>query len=85
MMMPPEPHTTVIVPGLRGHVGDHWQTLLATRLPGAVVVPSFDRDKRDLAARVADLNQVVLEAGAPVTIVGPQRRRADHGPLGPAA
>jgi predicted alpha/beta hydrolase family esterase len=69
MMMRREPHTTVIVPGLRGHVEDHWQTRLAARLPGAVVVPSLDRDKRDLAGRVADLNQVVLEAGAPVTIV----------------
>jgi predicted alpha/beta hydrolase family esterase len=69
MMIPREPHTTVIVPGLRGHVEDHWQTRLAARLPGAVVVPSFDRDKRDLAGRVADLHQVVLNAGAPVTIV----------------
>jgi predicted alpha/beta hydrolase family esterase len=68
-MMLRESHTTVIVPGLRRHVDDHWQTRLAARLPGAVVVPSFDRDKRDLAGRVADLNQVILDAGAPVTIV----------------
>jgi len=64
-----ESHTTVIVPGLRGHVDDHWQTRLAARLPGAVVVPSFHRDKRDLTGRVADLNRVILDAGAPVTIV----------------
>jgi predicted alpha/beta hydrolase family esterase len=64
-----ETHTTVFVPGLRGHVDDHWQTRLAARVPGAVVVPSFGRDKRDLAGRVADLNEVVLDAGAPVTIV----------------
>ena len=63
-MMLRESHTTVIVPGLRGHVEDHWQTRLAARLPGAVVVPSFDRDKRDLVGRVADLNQVILDAGA---------------------
>ena len=68
-MMLRESHTTVIVPGLRRHVDDHWQTRLAAKLPGAVVVPSFDRDKRDLAGRVADLNQVILDAGAPVTIV----------------
>ena len=68
-MMLREPHTIVIVPGLRGHVEDHWQTRLAATLPGAVVVPSLDRDKRDLAGRVADLQQVIEEAGSPVTIV----------------
>ena len=41
-MMPREPHTTVIVPGLRGHVEDHWQTRLAAKLPNAVVVPSLE-------------------------------------------
>ena len=68
-MMPRETNTTVIVPGLRGHVEDHWQTLLAAKLPNAVIVPSFGRDKRDLAGRVADLHRVISEAGAPVTLV----------------
>jgi predicted alpha/beta hydrolase family esterase len=68
-MMPRETHTIVIVPGLRGHVDDHWQTLLAAKLPNAVVVPSFGRDKRDLAGRVADLHRVVSEAGTPVILV----------------
>ena len=68
-MMPREPHTTtVIVPGLRGHVEDHWQTRLAAKLPNAVVVPSFTRDKRDLAGRVADLHSH-LGRQHPVTIV----------------
>lgn len=64
-----EPHTTVIVPGLRGHVEDHWQTRLAARLPDAIVVPSFDRDKRDLAGRVSDLHRTIEDADTPVTIV----------------
>ncbi|HKX69310.1 MAG TPA: alpha/beta hydrolase [Intrasporangium sp.] len=69
-MMPREPHTTtVIVPGLRGPVEDHWQTRLAAKLPNSVVVPSFTRDKRDLAGRVADLHQVISDANTPVTIV----------------
>jgi uncharacterized protein len=68
-MMPWEPHTIVIVPGLRGHVEDHWQTRLAAKLPNAVVVPSFDRDKRDLDGRVADLHQAIQDAGTPVTLV----------------
>ena len=57
------------MPGLRGHVEDHWQTRLAAKLPHAVVVPSFGRAKRDLAGRVADLHHVIQQAGAPVTIV----------------
>jgi uncharacterized protein len=67
-MMLREPHTLVIVPGLRGHVEDHWQTRLAAKLPDVVVVPSFDRAKRDLAGRVEDLDQVVRDAAHPVTI-----------------
>ena len=31
--------TVVLVPGLRGHVEDHWQTRLAASLPGARTVP----------------------------------------------
>ena len=62
-------HTIVIVPGLRRHVEDHWQTRLAAKLPNAVVVPSLERDKRDLAGRVADLQQVIQGADSPVTIV----------------
>jgi uncharacterized protein len=62
-------HTVVIVPGLRGEVADHWQTHLAARLPNAVTVASFDRDKRDLAGRVADLHQTLQDVGGRVTIV----------------
>ena len=65
--------TLVIVPGLRGHVEDHWQTRLAAKPPDAVVVPSFGRDKRDLAGRVADLHQVISDADRPGDHRGPQR------------
>jgi uncharacterized protein len=58
----------VFVPGLRVHVEEHWQTKLAAKLPNARVVP-LGRPKRDLAGRVADLQQVISEADAPVTIV----------------
>ena len=68
-MMLRDPHTIVIVPGLRGHVEDHWQTRLAAKLPNAVVVPSLGRPKHDLAGRVADLHQVITDADTPVTIV----------------
>jgi predicted alpha/beta hydrolase family esterase len=68
-MMHREPSTAVIVPGLRGHVDDHWQTRLAASLPDSVIVDSTGRDKRDLDGRVDDLHQVILEADGPVTIV----------------
>jgi len=80
-MMFREPSTTVIVPGLRRHVDDHWQTRLAARLSDAVVVPSFDRPKHDLAGRVADLHQVVSEAAGPVTIVAFEASAEDGSPL----
>ena len=64
-----DPHPIVIVPGLRGHVVDHWQTHLAARLPSARVVESFGREKADLAGRVADLHQVIEGAGEPVTLL----------------
>ena len=59
MMLRDTHHTLVIVPGLRGHVEDHWQTRLAAKATDVVVVPSLGRDKRDLAGRVADLHQVI--------------------------
>ena len=70
------------MPGLRGHVDDHWQTRLAAKLPDAVVVPSFGRDKRDLAGRVADLHRVIHDAEAPVTIVAHSAGCADDRAVG---
>ena len=64
-----DPHTIVIVPGLRGHVEEHWQTHLAHQHPDARIVCSFGRDKRDLDGRVEDLQEVVAAAGRPVTLV----------------
>ncbi|HET8987239.1 MAG TPA: alpha/beta fold hydrolase [Humibacillus sp.] len=69
MMLREAHQTLVIVPGLRGHVEDHWQTRLAAKRPEAVVVPSLGRDKRDLQGRVADLHEVIGRAAGPVTIV----------------
>jgi hypothetical protein len=30
--------TVLFVPGLRDHVVDHWQTLLAVEIPGSITV-----------------------------------------------
>ena len=35
--------TVVLVPGLRGHVEDHWQTRLAASLPEVRMVPPLGR------------------------------------------
>ncbi|MFI1439702.1 RBBP9/YdeN family alpha/beta hydrolase [Streptomyces fructofermentans] len=65
--------TVVIVPGLRSHVPDHWQTLLADRLTEAgrtvLTVPPLTRDPLSLEARVAALDDVVARAGGPVLLV----------------
>ena len=59
----------VIVPGLRGHVEDHWQTRLATRLPHVRPVTPLGRDNPSLADRVAALRHAVGQPGGPVIIV----------------
>jgi len=40
--------TVVVVPGLRGHVEDHWQTRLAASLPGARTVPPLGRTVQEV-------------------------------------
>lgn len=61
--------TLVIVPGLRGHVEEHWQSRLAARTPGALIVDSSRRPKLDLAGRVQDLQDVVESVAGPVLLV----------------
>jgi len=53
--------TILIVPGLRDHVEDHWQTLLAARLPKARIVPPLETNKLNCRARV-DAIQCVMDA-----------------------
>jgi predicted alpha/beta hydrolase family esterase len=68
----PEP-VVVIVPGLRDHVAEHWQTLLAERLAEAGrtvrTVPPLTEDGLSREARVAVLDKVVAEAEGPVVLV----------------
>ncbi|WP_339127368.1 alpha/beta hydrolase [Streptomyces sp. f51] len=63
----------VIVPGLRGHVADHWQTLLANRLAEAGrtvhTVPPLTEDPLSREARVAALDKVVSGTAGPVVLV----------------
>ena len=44
----------LIVPGLRDHVAQHWQTLLAERLPGARSLVPMGRDNLALGIEYRD-------------------------------
>jgi predicted alpha/beta hydrolase family esterase len=61
--------TVVLVPGLRGHVEDHWQTRLAASMPGARLVAPLGRADAGLRARVTLLDQVVEQVAGPVILV----------------
>ena len=61
--------TVVLVPGLRGHVEDHWQTRLAALLPGARMVAPLGRTNPGLQARVTLLDHVVGQVPGPVILV----------------
>jgi predicted alpha/beta hydrolase family esterase len=61
--------TVVLVPGLRGHVEDHWQTRLAASLPGARMVTPLGRTYPGLQSRVTLLDQAVRDAAGPVIVV----------------
>lgn len=61
--------TVVLVPGLRGHVEDHWQTRLAARLPGAWTVPPLGRTEPSLQIRVRLLDHIVEDVDGPVVLV----------------
>jgi predicted alpha/beta hydrolase family esterase len=61
--------TILIVPGLRDHVPEHWQTLLEQRLPNTRSVPRMDHDKLSCAAWVAALDRSVAAIEGPLILV----------------
>lgn len=61
--------TVVIVPGLRDHVPDHWQSVLADTLDQVRTVPPLEHSTLDLAARVAALETEVAGISGPVVLV----------------
>lgn len=63
------PSTVLIVPGLRDHVHDHWQTLLAARLPRVRIVPPLETDKLNCQARVDAIQQTLDDITGPVILV----------------
>lgn len=61
--------TVLIVPGLRDHVAQHWQTLLAVEWPGAKSVPAMGREDLDCARRVGAIEAAVSAINGPVILV----------------
>ncbi|HEX6828881.1 MAG TPA: alpha/beta hydrolase [Burkholderiales bacterium] len=65
--------TVLIVPGLRDHVPQHWQTLLESRLGAAgrpvAGVPPMGREDLDCAARVAAIEHTAQSVKGPIVIV----------------
>jgi predicted alpha/beta hydrolase family esterase len=61
--------TVLIVPGLRDHVPQHWQTLVASRLPRVRTVPAMGRDNLDRAARVAAIEEAAATIEGPLILV----------------
>ncbi|UNK49706.1 alpha/beta hydrolase [Lysobacter sp. S4-A87] len=59
----------LIVPGLREHVPEHWQTLLAAGLPKVSTVPPLEQDKLSCAARVEALDRALAAIDGPVILV----------------
>jgi predicted alpha/beta hydrolase family esterase len=61
--------TVLIVPGLRDHVAEHWQTLLAAELPRVHTVPPLEHDRLSCAARVEALDRALSAIEGPVVLV----------------
>jgi uncharacterized protein len=61
--------TVLIVPGLRDHVDDHWQTLLAARLDRVRTVPPMGRDNLNCDARVHAIEHTARAINGPVIVV----------------
>ena len=61
--------TLLIVPGLRDHVAQHWQTLLAARVPDTRSVPPMGRADLDVQSRVDAIERAVQAIDGPVLLV----------------
>ncbi|HET7098424.1 MAG TPA: alpha/beta fold hydrolase [Casimicrobiaceae bacterium] len=61
--------TIVIVPGLRDHMPEHWQTLLEKKLSRVACVPRRTHDKLSCAMWIADLDRTLGGVAGPVVLV----------------
>ena len=68
-MNPDARSTVLIVPGLRDHVPQHWQTHLQATLPRARTVAPLEHDKLSCRARVDALHHELAAIDGPVILV----------------
>ncbi|MDS0858231.1 alpha/beta hydrolase [Burkholderia pseudomultivorans] len=61
--------TLLIVPGLRDHVDDHWQTILARKRPGTRIIPPLEHNPLNRSARVRALDRALASIAGPVVLV----------------
>jgi predicted alpha/beta hydrolase family esterase len=61
--------TVLIVPGLRDHVAEHWQTWLASSLPSVRTVTPMGRDDLECARRVAAIEREATAIDGPLILV----------------
>ena len=61
--------SVLIVPGLRDQVSNHWQSLLASRMPQAETVAPMGRENIDLDGRVAAIEAAAQKIAGPLIIV----------------
>lgn len=61
--------TVLIVPGLRDHVAEHWQTHLETRLSKVYTVAPLQTDKLNCAKRVQAIAEQLNKIDGPVILV----------------
>lgn len=60
--------TVLFVPGLRDHVAEHWQTLLAAQIPGSITVEPLTEDRLSREARVKALDDALGNINGDVVI-----------------
>jgi uncharacterized protein len=61
--------TVLIVPGLRDHVPDHWQTHLQARLPRCVTMQPLEANRLSRAAQIWALDHALAQIEGPVILV----------------
>jgi len=61
--------TVLIIPGLRDHVEQHWQTLLAAHLPRVRSVPPMRRQDLDCAKRIEAIEHEANANDGPLVVV----------------
>jgi len=61
--------TVLVVPGLRDHVQEHWQTLLESKLEKVRSVPPLTEDKLNCRARIDNIQREIARIDGDIILV----------------